>query len=103
MKPEEIRKKEQAAKAYVNQVYESIGADSVRIFITYVGPDGNSYGYSFGVGSYYAQIGQVKEWVVEQDAKTNRAGWESCWQDDSDDDEDDTFEVSFEPDPDLLK
>lgn len=45
--------------------------DSVRIFITnHDGGHDQSGAYSVGRGNFYAQLGQVKDWVVRQDTLT---------------------------------
>lgn len=43
--------------------------DSVRIFVTRHADDGSGGTYSFetGRGNFYAQLGQVREWVAIQD------------------------------------
>jgi hypothetical protein len=42
--------------------------DSVRIFVTrHNGGDEESAGYTFGIGNYYAQRGQIGEWVTQQE------------------------------------
>lgn len=42
---------------------------SIRIFVTYPSDDGKNEtcGYTKGSGNIYAQIGQTKEFTVEQD------------------------------------
>ncbi len=42
--------------------------DTVRIFVTrHRGEDATTEGYSSGVGNFYAQRGQISEWLVKQD------------------------------------
>lgn len=43
-------------------------ADSVRVFVTsHDGVADNSYAFSMGKGNFFAQVGQVREWIVRQD------------------------------------
>lgn len=45
--------------------------DSVRIFVTkHSGEKEMTSAYTHGVGNIYAQLGQVKDWKVEQDELT---------------------------------
>lgn len=42
--------------------------DSVRIFVTrHRGEDANTVSYEYGLGNFYAQLGQVSEWLAMQD------------------------------------
>jgi hypothetical protein len=42
--------------------------DTVRIFVTaYDGSKKQEIGRSIGVGSIYAQVGHIKEWVIQMD------------------------------------
>lgn len=43
-------------------------ADSVRVFVTsHDGMADVSHAFSIGKGNFFAQVGQVKEWIVRQD------------------------------------
>ena len=58
---------EKLAEDFASRLAEH--SDSVRIFVTKQG-DGsasNSGYFSTGRGSLFAQIGQVKEWIITQD------------------------------------
>lgn len=52
---------------YIQKVSEH--CQSVRIFLSYPTDDGtrNFRGRTIGSGNIYAQIGQVREWALEQD------------------------------------
>lgn len=52
---------------FANQLHEH--CDSVRIFVTYPSNDGepNTHAYTTGKGNFYAQLGQVIEWVTLQE------------------------------------
>ena len=42
--------------------------DSVRIFVTHHrGGEETTYACTLGAGNYYAQLGQVKQWLEAQD------------------------------------
>lgn len=55
----------------VDRVCRELGehADSVRIFVTLHSGDGttNTRSYEAGTGNFYAQLGQVREWIAIQD------------------------------------
>lgn len=45
--------------------------DTVQIFATrYHGPSKGTRSITHGAGNYYARQGAVREWIVEDDAKT---------------------------------
>lgn len=44
--------------------------DSVRIFVTAPGVDGNTHSISKGSGNWYAQYGHVKEWITSEEEAT---------------------------------
>lgn len=73
---DEIERLNQLVGEYSSKLAEH--CDSVRIFVTKHG-DGslsNSVSINEGRGNYYAQYGQVKEWVViqEEDARCKARG-----------------------------
>lgn len=62
--PLEDRREEDRAllKRHLAQLAEHF--DSIRIFVTrHDGADGETMAFSEGVGNYYAQFGQINEWV----------------------------------------
>lgn len=54
-------------ESFANQLHEH--CDSVRIFVTFPSNDGeaNTHAYETGKGNFYAQLGQVIEWVTLQE------------------------------------
>lgn len=52
-----------------DELVEKLGehCDSVRVFCTYRAEDGDTSAYTVGDGNFYAQSGQVQEWVAHQD------------------------------------
>ena len=45
--------------------------DSVRIFCTsHQGESSNTFSITRGGGNFYAQLGHVRDWLVEQDQRT---------------------------------
>jgi hypothetical protein len=60
---------EKIVQHHAEQLIEHV--DSVRIFVTYHrGDESATASYTFGMGNWHAVAGQVKEWVVRQDAAT---------------------------------
>jgi hypothetical protein len=66
MSREELEKRVQS---FVDQLGEHV--DSVRVFITFPTHDGhpNTAGFNSGIGNFYAQYGQVREWMLTQDER----------------------------------
>lgn len=48
--------------------------DAVRIFVSYPGPNNVTKSFNTGLGNYYAQYGQIREWLITQDAITAHEG-----------------------------
>lgn len=67
-KDTDLKRLEQHASA-LSEHYES-----VRIFVTRRTEDGKceSVSSTTGRGNYYAQLGQIHEWIVMQDALSDR-------------------------------
>lgn len=59
------------AQALVDRITAELGEhfESVRIFASYKSEQGtgNTIGFNSGVGNLYAQLGQVREWLLKQD------------------------------------
>ncbi len=59
----ELKEKVELAVAQLSEHF-----DSVRVFVTlHNGGDEETQSYESGGGNFYAQLGQVKEWVCIQD------------------------------------
>lgn len=52
-----------------DDLVEKLGehCDSVRVFCTYPEGGGETSGYSSGSGNFFAQHGQIHEWLIRQD------------------------------------
>ena len=48
--------------------------DSVRIFVSYPDPNKITGSFTTGIGNYYAQYGQIREWLIIQDAISAKEG-----------------------------
>lgn len=46
--------------------------ESARFFGTFPEGDGETGGYTIGHGNYYAQEGQIREWLTQQDEETRQ-------------------------------
>lgn len=56
----------QMCEAFVVQLHEY--TDSVRIFANRHSSDGSAWNFSVGAGSWFAQYGQVDDWLKTRDA-----------------------------------
>lgn len=60
---------EKRVQSFVDQLGEHV--DSVRVFVTFPTLDGKPHtaGLTVGIGNFYAQQGQIQEWMVTQDER----------------------------------
>lgn len=62
---------EDIVEKLIEEAIQKLGehCQSIRIFVTYPSDDGtnSTKGHTKGSGNLYAQIGQVREFMVEQD------------------------------------
>ena len=56
-------------KARLLRIVQDLGehCESVRIFVTVQNGGGETAAMDFGSGNFYAQLGQIQEWIAIQD------------------------------------
>lgn len=59
-------------KHFAKELLEHV--DSVRIFVSFPLPNNVTGSFTTGLGNYYSQYGQVREWLLLQDSITEKEG-----------------------------